>query len=120
MPCARNNLYPCRDMERASPVVEILHSQGCPNFETTLRLVRTVLDEFDLKAEVRELVVESQADATRWRFLGSPTVRINGKDIEHHAAGRADFSVACRLYEGGGVPPRELLVEGLRRALGRG
>ncbi|HNP16219.1 MAG TPA: hypothetical protein PKI99_07140 [Terrimesophilobacter sp.] len=78
-----------------------------------------MLGELELEAEVRDLAIESESDAARRRFLGSPSVRINGEDIEQDAAGRADFALACRLYRGGGVPPREILVEALRRAVGR-
>ena len=43
-------------------------------------------------------------------FLGSPTVRINGVDVEPSAHQRTSFGLMCRTYEGnGGVPPEELI-----------
>ncbi len=42
--------------------------------------------------------VESPEDAEAQRFLGSPTVRVDGVDVEPGAAERADFGMKCRLY----------------------
>jgi hypothetical protein len=57
--------------------------------------------------------------AQRERFLDSPTVRVNGRDVEPDAERRTDYGMKCRLYRtpGGvsGQPPQEWL----RAALGR-
>ncbi len=97
-------------------MIEILYFDGCPNREPTLDLAREVLGELGLKAEIREVRVETAEAAERERFLGSPSVRVNGRDIEPDARERGDFALSCRVYAGGGVPPRELLVAALREA----
>jgi len=62
--------------------------------------------------------VETVEDAERERFLGSPTVRIDGSDVEPGAGERDDFGLKCRLYRSGGmtsgVPPREWVVAAIR------
>ena len=49
------------------------------------------------------------AAAERERFLGSPTVRIDGQDVDPGAAQRSDFGLKCRLYRSdagtSGLPP---------------
>ena len=46
-----------------------------------------------------ELVqVESLEDAERQRFLGSPTLRIDGVDVDPAANQRTDYGLKCRLY----------------------
>ncbi len=97
-------------------MIEILFFAGCPNHEPTVKLAREVLGELGLDAEIREIPVETAEEAERRRFVGSPSVRVNGKDIERDAQHRTDFGLSCRMYEGGGVPPKDLLVQALREA----
>ncbi len=97
-------------------MIEILFFDGCPNHEPTLNLAREVLRELGLEAEIREVPVETPEEAQAHRFVGSPTVRVNGRDIEPQARARTDFASSCRMYEGGGVPPKELLLDALREA----
>jgi hypothetical protein len=48
------------------------------------------------------LVRVADADAVeRLRFLGSPTVRVDGVDVEPGAVGRRDFVFSCRVYPTG-------------------
>lgn len=80
------------------PLVEILYFDGCPNHEATRSLVERVAAELRVQPEI-ELVHVSDADAaTRLRFLGSPTVRVNGVDVEPGAQRRSDFVFSCRVY----------------------
>jgi hypothetical protein len=104
-------------MRKASPRVEILYFAGCPNHEPTVNLAREVLDDLGLEAELREIAVETPAEAEAHRFVGSPSVRVDGKDIEPEAEGRSDFALSCRMYGTGGVPPKQLLIEALQEAL---
>jgi hypothetical protein len=55
-------------------------------------------------------------DAVRLRFLGSPSVQIDGLDIDPMARARTDFTLACRLYGSSGVPPAELIESAIRDA----
>ena len=97
-------------------MIEILFFDSCPNHEPTMDLAREVLSELGLEAEIREVPVETAEDAETHHFVGSPTVRVNGKDIEPDALDRSDFGLSCRMYRGGGVPPKELLLEAVREA----
>jgi len=54
--------------------------------------------------------VTSLEDAVSKRFLGSPTVLVNGVDIDPHAHDRTDYGLSCRVYHGmDGVPSVSLL-----------
>ncbi len=69
--------------------------------------------------------VESVEDAERERFLGSPTLRVNGRDVDRSATQRSDYGLKCRLYhtESGIVaaPPNEWVLRALRSSSeGRG
>jgi len=98
------------------PTIEILYFSGCPNYEPTVELVREVVGELGLEASLQEVPVETAEDALTLRFLGSPSVRVKGRDIEPEARERSDFALSCRIYGTAGVPPKALLVEALREA----
>ena len=97
-------------------MIEVLYFEGCPNREPTVALAREVAAELGIAAEIREVKIRDEADAKRLRFLGSPTVRVNGADIDPEAAARTDYAFGCRLWGASGVPPRELMLSALRGA----
>ncbi len=91
--------------------IQVLYFEGCPNHEPTVSLVREVIADLDCNAHVEEVEVTTQADAERLRFLGSPTVQVDGVDIEPSAQGRTDYALSCRMYNGSGIPSRDMLVK---------
>ncbi len=62
---------------------------------------------------MEEIEVRTRDDARRLRFLGSPTVRVDCRDIDPSAAARTDYGFSCRMYGSSGIPPRELLETAL-------
>lgn len=80
------------------PIVEILFFAGCPNTERARALVERVAAGAGVEMQMRLTEVQSQAEAERLRFLGSPTVRVNGRDTEPGADERDAFVFSCRVY----------------------
>lgn len=78
--------------------VEILYFDGCPNHEGARELVERVAGELGVTASIEMVSVETSDDAQRLRFLGSPTVRVNGRDLEPGAEQRTEYIHACRVY----------------------
>ena len=100
----------------ASPMqIEILYFDDCPNHLPTVERINAVLREEGCRADVREVLVPDVSTAQRVNFLGSPTVRVNGIDIEPAANDRKDFGLMCRRYAGG-VPSHELIRAAVRSA----
>ncbi len=101
------------------PVVEILYFEGCPNHAGAHALVERVAGELGVDAEIRMVDVTDPEAAQRLRFLGSPTIRVDGRDVEPGAEGRSDFVHSCRVYqtERGfvGQPPESWVREALAR-----
>ena len=95
-------------------MIEVLYFSGCPNREPTVDLAREVIRELGLDAAIREVPVETAEAAEELRFVGSPSVRVNGRDIEPAAREQTEFALSCRMYGDAGVPPKELLIEALR------
>jgi hypothetical protein len=86
------------DRRAHSPVIEVLHSQGCPNYPGALALVERVRDELGIPAELHTILIADQAAAEQARFPGSPTIRVDGRDVEPGSEPPAELTVACRLY----------------------
>lgn len=86
--------------------IQVLYFQGCPNHKPAVDLIRSVTPN----AAVEEVEVTSPADAERLRFLGSPTILVDGIDIEPSARNRTDFGFSCRTYDGRGLPSREMIA----------
>ncbi|MGH3029997.1 MAG: DF family (seleno)protein [Gaiellaceae bacterium] len=79
-------------------IVEILSFAGCPNDVPARATVERLLGELSLEAEIREIEVPDLEAAKRFRFLGSPTIRVDGRDVEPGADERREFTLACRLF----------------------
>ena len=80
------------------PLVEVLHVEGCPHYPAALALVERVRARLGIDAELRTTVVTDQAAAERHRFPGSPTIRVDGHDVEPGAEPPPSISLSCRLY----------------------
>ncbi len=77
--------------------VELLWWEGCPSYPETLEDLERVLREEGVDASVELVEVETDEQARRERFPGSPTVRIDGEDALPAADGEP-FSLTCRVY----------------------
>ncbi len=73
--------------------IECLFAPGCASREHTLDLAAGVAAELGLEADIVETVITTPEEAARRRFLGSPSVRVDGRDIEPGAAERTDFGL---------------------------
>ncbi len=77
--------------------IELLYFDGCPTYETAAKTLRAVLAEEEMEAEVALLAVNSDEEARRLRFPGSPTIRVDGRDL-FPAPEREDWRLGCRVY----------------------
>jgi hypothetical protein len=105
------------------PVIEVLYVQHCPHYQGTLALVERVQGELGIDTELRTTLIVDQAAADQARFPGSPTVRVNGRDVEPGSEPPAEYTIACRLYRlehrFAGQPEERWIREALQRAVGR-
>ena len=93
----------------------MLYFDGCPNHAPTVALVKQIAVDLGLQIGVEEVNVTSIDDAQRLRFLGSPTVRVNGVDIDPAARDRTHYALSCRVYPGvSGLPPDALIRAALQ------
>jgi hypothetical protein len=97
--------------------VEVLYFDGCPNWPRTHFVLDRLLDELGVQADVVPVHVADAEDAQRLRFLGSPTVRVDGRDVEPGADERTEFALGCRVYSSNGRISGEPDEQWIRTAL---
>jgi hypothetical protein len=83
---------------RRRPRVEILYFEGCRNHEPARALVERLARQLRIEPEIELVEVADPDAAVALRFVGSPTVRVNGVDVEPGAEERRDFAFSCRIY----------------------
>jgi hypothetical protein len=98
--------------------IEFLYWDGCPSSPEAKELLEEVLAERGVDAPVEMREVRTQEDAESLAFPGSPTIRIDGRDVDP-AGSNARPALNCRIYylpDGrvSPIPTREQLEEALR------
>lgn len=78
------------------PTIELLYFDGCPSHQQLLPTVEQLADQSGAEVQLRR--VETPEAAESERFLGSPTVRVNGRDVDPGASERTDFGLKCRIH----------------------
>jgi hypothetical protein len=106
----------------SGPLVEIFYFDGCPNHRPAVALVERPSRELNLNPVMRLVNVPDDETARRVRFLGSPTIRVDGRDVDPHAAERNDYGLSCRIFRTAagmvGQPGEQWVREALVRAAG--
>jgi hypothetical protein len=99
--------------------VEVLYVPNCPHHPTAVSQLKAVLRAEGIPAEIHEVAVTSTKAAQELKFRGSPTVKINGRDIAGESQDPESFALACRIYAGAkeaGLPPIEMMRSAVREA----
>jgi hypothetical protein len=96
--------------------IELLYVPNCPNHTVALHRLREALSLERVQASLSEVLVQDTEMAQSLEFLGSPTIRVNGRDVE--PSSETSFGLMCRLYsDGSGAPSRKSLRAAIQRAL---
>src|SRR4028119_251837 len=77
--------------------VEVLYFDGCPTYLEAESALREVLSVRDMGDEVELVAVNTDEEAQRLRFPGSPTIRVDGRDL-FPVPERAEYALGCRMY----------------------
>ena len=92
--------------------VEVLYVFKCPSHPAAVKLVKEVLAAEGVPTDIHEVLVKDERMAGDLKFLGSPTIRINGRDVAGQSQTAKNFALSCRLYPGSqhiGLPPAEIV-----------
>jgi len=96
-------------------LIEVLYVPGCPNREPAIDRLKEALRSESVAVAIQEIQVTGETMARSLLFPGSPTIRVNGMDVE--PTGQMSVGLACRLYSNGsGVPQEERLRHAISKA----
>lgn len=119
--------------------IEVLYILDCPWCVKTKKLIRESLKETGMKADIKEILIDSAKKAEKYHFAGSPTVRIDGKDIQDEVSKgkclpceelserdkvtskfvKRECSCGCRIYFYKGkqypYPPKGMIKEAIKK-----
>ena len=99
--------------------VEVLVVSGCPGTAVTIARVREATEALGIETNLRVVTVDGEEHARALGFVGSPTVRVEGVDVEVGAD--LPIGLSCRLYPGDGpseerAPPLAWIKAALARS----
>jgi hypothetical protein len=97
--------------------IEVLFWEGCPSHPEALELLDDVIEVLGVEAAIELREVHTQDEAVELSFPGSPTIRVDGVDVDPAGAG-APPALTCRVYRlrdgrPSPIPSREQLEEAL-------
>ncbi len=99
--------------------IDLLYYEDCPHYKEAENSLKEVLDEEHVDAEVHMVRVEPGEQADIHGFIGSPTILINGQDLEPEVDSEASYQGHCRMYlykdQPFESPPKEMIRAALKR-----
>jgi hypothetical protein len=104
--------------------VEVMYFDGCPNVDRAVDQVRVAIAMVGMEGSVDVTLtrVSDEVAAGRKGFLGSPTVLVDGRDVEPDAVARDACDLQCRVYWNDGhlqgAPPSRWIAAALAAAPG--
>ena len=99
---------------------ELFYFDDCPSYKQAAANLKEALRLEGLPETVEMVEVASEEDAPRKRFIGSPSIRINGVDLEGPEAESNGYGYGCRVYSNDGSFAGWPSVERIRSVLRKG
>jgi len=84
-------------MSEKNLTVELLYFDNCPSWKNALEILNETMEKLNLPQGVSLIAVETQDDAVRNRFTGSPMIRVNGADL--FPTEQENYALGCRVYQ---------------------
>ena len=78
--------------------IKYLYFADCPSYEDGLARLRKVLEEESISQGIEIVEVVSEKQAAELKFIGSPTILVNGRDIDPGDLAGQSPALACRVY----------------------
>lgn len=77
--------------------IELLYYPECPSHERALELIHEALTHEGVTAEVEVVRIDTQEQAEQHRFIGSPTIRIDGRELQPQP--HLPYRLTCRAFQ---------------------
>lgn len=76
--------------------IELLYFDGCPSWQTAFENLKRALQVERISDPIQVIEIANDEQASQEKFLGSPSVRIDGRDLWFEQ--RENYSLSCRVY----------------------
>ncbi|CAG0987261.1 hypothetical protein ANAEL_02091 [Anaerolineales bacterium] len=76
--------------------IELLYFDGCPSWQTAFENLKRALQVERISDPIQVIEIVNAEQASQEKFLGSPSVRIDGRDLWYEQ--RENYSLSCRVY----------------------
>ncbi|MDM7461860.1 MAG: hypothetical protein P3X24_009485 [bacterium] len=101
--------------------IELLYYPECPSHERALELIHEALAQEGVSAEVAVVRIDTQTQAEQYRFIGSPTIRIDGRELQPQL--HLPYRLTCRTFQRedgrlAPLPSLSMLREAIRNSEG--
>src|SRR5437867_2986101 len=97
--------------------VQLFYFEGCPSCKNTVKDLKKILKQRKVKVKVEMVEIKNQKEAEKLKFIGSPTVRVNGKDVDPTVSLSKSYGLRCRVYYYRGKifpsPPIEMITKSI-------
>lgn len=101
--------------------IEFLYFDGCPHHKEAYKALVEILAQQRIAAEVARIEIKDDEEAARQKFVGSPTIRIDGMDVDPLTDNRP-YARTCRVYlvkgKLRGIPAKAMIEKAIRVARG--
>lgn len=109
-------------MSKGNLTIELLYFDDCPSWRNALGILNDLLEKLGVSEKAVLIPVETQEEAEKYRFTGSPMIRVNGEDL--FPTGQEDYALGCRVYQTPqgykGWPTEEMVEERITQIIKRG
>lgn len=99
--------------------VELMYFENCPSWKETFQYLSELINDLNLEMSILLKNIETNEEATKYEFPGSPTIKVNGKDI--FPTNQTNFALGCRVYDTPvgyrGSPTKEMIKEALGKSI---
>lgn len=101
--------------------IQFLYFSDCPNHEIARKNLMEAIAEAKIQDyHIEEIEIKTEEEAIKYKFPGSPTIRVNGIDVDPNYVDKGDYGLMCRVYRINekfyGAPPKEIIKEALEEA----
>ncbi len=101
--------------------ISILFIKGCPGYISAAKYIKDIIADEAIDAEITLIEIDNDEDARQLHFIGSPTVRVNGMDVEKGFSYTKDYGVRSRIYNIEGnpsdCPSKSMIRSAIRKAI---
>lgn len=101
--------------------IELLWFEDCPNHDPAEGMLREVLSEQGVSDEIHRVEVPDIETGIKVKFPGSPTIRIDGNDIDPDYEDTGDYTPRCRVFMTSdglrGLPERAWIEKAISEAV---